>query len=805
MVSALANRELARSFDLERGPVFRATLLRVGRQEHVLLLNMHHIASDGWSMGILVRELSALYAAFVAGRPSPLPALPVQYGDFARQQRRSLDARALRALLDHWTKRLKGAPAMLDLPTDHPRGAHSTAAASFLPLSVPSPLIQSLGTLARRNNATLFMTLLAGFDLLLARWSGQSDISVGAPSAGRGHTELEGLIGFFVNSLVLRVRIDEDTSFRQLLSQVREVTLEAYAHQDIPFEKLVEELQPQRNLASTPLFQVMLTLQNAPLPPVRLPGLTLSRIETGTVAAKFDLMLAFAEIENGIKGGIEYKRELFEPATIERLGRHWQRVLELAVADPERPLASYALLSAQELAELESFNRTGRSFPQVACLHELIEAQVDRTPESPALVFEHTVWSFAELDRRANQLAWVLVEAGVGPGERVAIFAERSLELVLALVAVLKAGGAYVPLDPDNPLARITGMLEDARPRAVLVQPKLEGHPALDGAPCLSLAEATYAGAPIERPRGRASLDVPAYVIFTSGSTGRTKGAVNHHRGIVNRLLWIQEDLPLLASDRLLQKTPVSFDVSVGELFWPLLVGGQLVLAAPGGHRDSDYLLRIVGERQVSHIHFVPSMLAAFLESPDLGAFASVRRVLASGEALPAELVERFYRRVSNADLVNLYGPTEAAVEVTFWPCERGRERASIPIGRPVANTRLAVVDSRLRTVPLGVPGELLLGGEQVGAGYLHRPALSAEKFIPDAFGGARGARVYRTGDLVRWLPGGEVEYLGRIDFQVKVRGFRIELGEIESCLLAEPWVQNAAVVARREADGDTR
>ncbi|HEX4955437.1 MAG TPA: amino acid adenylation domain-containing protein [Thermoanaerobaculia bacterium] len=818
---ALAAREAARPFDVERGPVVRFLLLRLEPGDHVLSALMHHIASDGWSVGILVAEIAALY-----GGTRVLPPLPVQYLDYARWQRRTVTGERLAELVTFWRDALAGAPGHLDLPTDRPRPPVASPASAALAVRLPAERLAGLVPLERRSGATRFMTLLAAFDVVLSRWSGQRTVVVGTPIAGRRHTEVEGLIGFFVNTLALPVRVEEDGSFADLLRAVADSTLAAYAHQDLPFERLVEELQPRRSLATTPIFQVLLALQNTPVTAATLPGVTLSPFETGSLAAKFDLNLALSEVEEGLGGALEYRRELWDAATLERLLGHFERVLAGAAADPERPLAALSLLGEEEVAQLAAWNETARSYPEAAPLGELIERQVDRTPEAVALAFEDEQWSYAFLDGRANALARELVGEGVGPGVTVGVLAERSLELVLALVAVEKAGGAYVPLDPDYPEARLAGMIEDARPAVVLgkevplsSRPEPEARSAGEGGPSASLGAtsgpvvlAFGADSPTSPKRlaPRADLDTPAYVIFTSGSTGKPKGTVNSHRGIANRLLWMQETFHLGPGDRVLQKTPASFDVSVWEFFWPLMTGAKLVVAAPGGHRDPVYLLRTLAERQVTTLHFVPSMLAALLDASDLSGLASVRRVMASGEALPAELVARFHRRVSASELHNLYGPTEAAVDVTWWPCARGDGRPSVPIGRPVANTRLHVVDRRLRPTPLGVPGELLLAGVQVGGGYLGRAALTAEKFLPDGFpGGEAGARVYRTGDLARLRPagsgwsGGEVEFLGRIDFQVKVRGLRIELGEIEATLAEQPAVRAAAVLARPDAGGE--
>ncbi len=862
---AQALAEARRPFDLERGPLIAVRLIRLAPDHHLLVVNLHHIVSDGWSTGVFVRELAALYRAHREGVPAALPELAVQYGDFAVWQNRQLESEAVARQIAAWRETLAGAPEVLDLPTDRPRPAVLSLAGASQRIALGPEVAARLAAFAREAGATPFMVLATAFDALLLRWSGQSDVVLGTPIAGRRALETEPLIGFFINTLLVRAKLDGDPSFGAALGRVAEVTKAAYERQDVPFERLVEELVPRRDLARNALFQVLLVLQNAPVSRFELPGLAVEPLPLGTGSAKFDLTLALAETEAGLAGEIEYRTDLFDATTIRRLAGHFERLLAAGLATPGERLSALPLLSAAESHQILEGNDTARSYPGVRPVHELIEAAGDASPEAVAVSSEEEWLSYRELDRRANRLARRLVAEGVGPGVPVGLLAERSVELVVALVAIWKAGGAYVPLDPDNPAQRLAGMVEDAKLPVVLYQPRQAGHPLLAelGGPSAALGatagalaleirlssrpepEARSAGGEAEGslPHGagegeiprlracgpalgmtigghsalpaggdpspkrlapRAGLDSPAYVIFTSGSTGKPKVAANDHRGIVNRILWIQELLRLGPEERLLQKTPASFDVSLGELIWPLTVGAQLVMATPGGHKDPLYLLRTIGERQITNVHFVPSMLGAFLEVASPEACRSLKRVLASGEALTVEATERCFERI-HAELWNLYGPTEAAVEVSFWHCRPGDPRAAIPIGRPVANTALHVVDRHLRPQPIGVPGELLLGGVQVGRGYLGRPGLTAERFIPDAWSPTPGARLYRTGDLVRRRVEGEIDFLGRIDFQVKVRGFRIELGEIEAGLLADSRVREAVVVARPGAGGDSR
>ncbi|MEA2604526.1 MAG: hypothetical protein QOF89_5518, partial [Acidobacteriota bacterium] len=813
----LAAVQTRRPFDLARGPLLRAVLLRLAGpedpqgSEHVLLLSLHHIVTDGWSMGVLMREVAALYGAFSAGLPSPLPELPVQYADYATWQRDWLAGEVLAAQIAYWRDALAGVPPLLDLPTDRPRppvqtfrGAHRT---TFFPPELAEPVRQ----LGRSRGLTTFMVLLAALQTLLHRNSGQGVVAVGSPTANRGRVELEGLIGFFANTLVLAADLTDDPGFCDLLARVREVALGAYAHQDLPFEKLVEELAPERNLAHSPLFQVLFVFQGAAAPasaPQATGSLALSPLEADAGTAKFDLNLEMSERGRGFAVTLEYNTDLFETATAARLLRGFETLLAGAVADPARPLSTLPLLSrTQEHQLTHEWNDSSAGFPGDTCLYRWFAAQADRTPGAVAVAFEGETLTYGELDARAGRLARRLRGLGVGPEVRVGICVERSLEMMVGLLGILAAGGAYVPLDPSYPADRLAFMLADSQQGlelpVLLTQARLLDTLPAHGARviCLDLPLPEGLDADLLADLWPSNL---AYVIYTSGSTGRPKGTMNSHRGIVNRLLWMQEEYGLTADDRVLQKTPISFDVSVWELFWPLMVGARLVIARPGGHQDGAYLAGLIAEQGITTLHFVPSMLQVFLDSPGLDRCASLRRVIASGEALPADLVSRFFAQLggSGAGLYNLYGPTEAAVDVTVWTCERYGRRASVPIGRPIANTRIHLLDRHLATTPLGVPGELHIGGVQVGRGYLNRPELTAESFIPDPFAGVPGARLYKTGDLARHLPDGAVEFLGRLDHQVKIRGFRIELGEIEAALAAHPDVREAVVVARERAAG---
>ena len=795
-------------FDLEKGPLLRSCVFRCADDEHLLLLEIHHIVSDGWSMGVLVNEIGALYPAFLAGSPSPLPELPVQYPDFAVWQRRRLSGAFLEAELGWWRGRLAGMSPVLELPADHPRQAVRSTRGAVRTFLLEPAALSELQALSRRHEATLFMTLLAGFLAVLQRYTGEDDLAVATPIAGRMRPELGPLIGFFVNTLVLRTDLGGNPSFSDLLTRVRETTLSSYAHQELPFERLVEELAPERDLSRPPLVQVMFTLENTPEGTLEHPGIRIIPEATGLGGAKFELTCTFREIGEGLFGLLEYGRELFEASTMVRLGGHLVRLLSGVLAEPQRPLAEIALLAPGERHQLlAEWNDTAVGYPRGHTLHELVAAQADRTPGAVAAVDENEQVTYRELVDRARQLAGHLAGLGVRPDGRVGVLLERSLAMITGLLGVLEAGAAYVPLDPTLPEERLATLAENAGLSAVVTQDRFSALLPVGGPPVVLLDAGggrAWRADGSDRP-GRAMGESLAYVLYTSGSTGTPKGVMIPHEGIVNRLRWMQEAYGLTAGDRVLQKTPFGFDVSVWEFFWPLLTGARLVFAEPEGHKDPRYLADLIAREKITTVHFVPSMLEVFLETPGLEALASLRRVVASGEALPPQLVRRFFSRLPQAGLHNLYGPTEASVDVSFWPCVPEPPGDLVPIGRPIANHQLHVVDRSLAPQPVGVPGELLLGGPGLARGYLGRPDLTAAVFIPDPFGEGAGGRLYRTGDLVRRLADGTVHYLGRLDHQVKIRGFRIELGEIEAALTRLPGVREAVVLVREDEPGDKR
>jgi amino acid adenylation domain-containing protein len=823
-LAAAVARAAAEPFDLAGLQVpARARLLRVSAGVHVLVVVIHHIATDAGSAGIFARDLSLAYAARREGRPVRWEPLAIQHAHYALWQRELLgDPGDPGSLLSQqvawWRQALAGAPAELALPVDHPRPATPGYRGHASALDLPAGVHQQLAGLARDQGVTLFMVIQAALAVLLAKLGAGDDITVGTPMAGRTDESLDGVIGFFVNTLVLRTRLAGRDGFPAVLAGVREFWLGALEHQDLPFERLVDDLAPDRSLARHPLFQVMLVVQGAAPAPVILPGVRTARIGAGTAAARFDLTVSLSETVDasgqpaGLRGTVLAAADLFDEPTARAIAARLARVLATVAADPAVSLRAIDVVGADERARVvRDWNDTAAPVP-AGTLAELFAAQVARTPDAAAVSHGDEHASYAELDARAARLARVLAAHGAGPESVVAVMMDRSVELMVALLAVLKAGAAYLPLDSEYPQARIELMLADAAPRCVLTTRALAAALGTTaGAPVLvtggpDLAAELAAASPGDPPAVALSPASPAYVIYTSGSTGTPKGVLVPHAGIVNRLAWMQAEYGLRPADRVLQKTPVSFDVSVWELFWPLLEGALLVMARPGGHRDPGYLSALVARAGITTIHFVPSMLEAFTERADPRECRGLRRVICSGEALPGWLAARFAARFGTG-LHNLYGPTEASVDVTAWACDGSG--GVQPIGRPVFNTRAFVLDEWLRPVPAGVTGELYLAGVQLARGYRGRPALTGERFVACPYGqagaGRAGERMYRTGDLARWRGDGVLVFAGRADDQVKVRGFRIEPGEVEAVLASCPGVAQAAVAVREDAPGGKR
>ena len=798
----------AEPFDLSTGPLARLTLIRVAPAEHILALVVHHIVADGLSVQRLVHELGARYAAAVHGTALQLPALPVQYADYSVWQRQWLaqgDAQGgLRERqLRYWRAQLGAAGEPLRLPSDFPRQAVMRYRAGQHEFLLPDCLSAALRRASDNTGATLFMRLLAAFQVLLYRYAGQSDLRVGVPVANRGPAQIGDVVGFFVNTLVLRAVLDGRMPLAQAVQQAATATLEGQAHQDLPFEQVVEALRPERSLSYNPLFQVLFNhLQEDYRPLAESFGLTVSRQPFAADSAPFELVLDTREQADGrLRARLTYAKALFAPATIKRMAAHYVRVLTALAERPQQAVGEIELLSEAEKKQLEQWGVNSTRYPDTEPVHNLIERRVETDPTATALIFNDEHLSYAELNTRANRLAHRLIGLGVKPEVKVGIAVERSIEMVVGLLAILKAGGAYVPLDPEYPPARLAYMIEDSGIELLLTQSRLKRALPLTNTLQVLELDTLDLGAESEHdPRVAVHGENLVYVIYTSGSTGKPKGAANRHRALYNRLQWGQDSYPLDSSDTVLQKTPFSFDVSLWEFFWPLTAGARLALAGPGDHRDPARLVERITTHDVTTVHFVPSMLRAFLGHEGIEACTGLRRVICSGEALSIDVQQAVFKRLPQVALYNFYGPTEAAIEVAHWTC-CDTNRNAVPIGRPISGMQTWVLDGELQPVPQGVVGELYLGGVGLARGYWQRPDLSAERFVADPLD-RQGGRLYRTGDWVRWNADGQLEYLGRIDHQVKIRGFRIELGEVEAQLLAQPEIKAAVAVAKESPNG---
>ncbi|WP_442937952.1 amino acid adenylation domain-containing protein [Nostoc sp.] len=815
----LARQQAIEPFDLANQALVRATLLVLSETEHILLVCMHHVVSDGWSMGVFLQELAALYNAYSQAQPSPLTPLPIQYADFALWQRQWLQGGVLQSQLNYWQQQLKDAPALLSLPTDRPRPAIQTFAGAHQEFALSQQLTQGLIQLSQKQGCTLFMTLLAAYDTLLYRYTGTEDILVGSPIANRDRSEIEGLIGFFVNTLVMRTNLAGNPSFSELLGRVREMAMEAYTYQNLPFEMLVEALQPQRDLSHTPLFQVMFALQNMPLSGVELAGLSVTPLMPESTTAKFDLNLFMQNTATGLVGVWEYNTDLFDASTIERMTGHFVILLEGIIANPEQQISQLPLLTEVEQHQLlVEWNDTQVDYPQDLCIYQLFEEQVQRTPDAVAVIFENQQLTYYQLNCRANQLANYLQSLGVSADVLVGICVERSIEMVVGLLGILKAGGAYVPLDPDYPQQRLSFILDDAALPVLLTQQSL-----LESLPehtaqvvCLDSDRQLIEQHSRENPLTGSKPENLAYVIYTSGSTGQPKGVQVSHNCVVNFLASMSHCPGLTDSDTFCAVTTISFDIAALELYLPLVVGAKVVVVGREVARDGARLLLKLQHSSTTVMQATPAtwqmLVASGLSTQLLG-----MKILCGGEALPPQLAHQLLE--TGAQVWNLYGPTET----TIWSsiCQLRNESTQLevrtaiasgaalcaiaPIGRPIANTQFYILDSHLQPVPVGVAGELHIGGLGLAKGYLNRPQLTQEKFISNPFSTDSHSRLYKTGDLARYLTDGTIEYLGRIDNQVKIRGFRIELGEIEAVLSQHEDVQASCVIAREDTPGDKR
>ncbi|HWH90152.1 MAG TPA: non-ribosomal peptide synthetase [Pseudomonas sp.] len=795
----ICEEEARTRFDLEKGPLLSVTLVRLDDEEHQLLVTMHHIIADGWSLNILLDEFSRLYAAATQGATATLAALRVQYADYGSWQRQWLAQGEGERQLAYWKAQLGEEHPTLELATDHPRSARQTHCAARHSVRLSSQLSAAIRRTAQAHEATPFMLLLAAFQSLLHRYSGQRDIRIGVPNANRPRLETQGLIGFFINTQVLRAQIDARQPFAELLSQTRQAALDAQANQDLPFEQLLEAFPQAREQG---LFQVMFNHQQRDLSALkRLPGLLAEELPWHSREAKFDLQLHSEEDRNGrLTLSFDYASELFNATTIERLAEHFHNLLAEICERPQQPIGDLRLLTASEQQQQSAWS-VAPCTPAPQWLPELLNEQLRKTPQRTALVWDGGSLDFAELHAQSNRLAHYLRDKGVGPDVCVAIAAERSPQLLIGLLAIIKAGGAYVPLDPDYPAERLAYMLSDSGVELLLTQTGLlERLPSSNDVSIIAMDALHLEKWPSQAPGLQLHGDNLAYVIYTSGSTGQPKGVGNTHAAVAERLQWMQTSYGLDETDVLMQKAPISFDVSVWECFWPLITGARLLIAAPGEHRDPHRIAQLVQDYGVTTLHFVPPLLALFIDEPLSADCTSLRRVFSGGEALPAELRNRVLAQLPTVQLHNRYGPTETAINVTHWHCSPDDGERS-PIGRPLGNVICRILDADLNPLPAGVPGELCIGGIGLARGYLGRPALTAERFVADPLG-EQGARLYRTGDRARWSAEGVIEYLGRLDQQVKLRGFRVEPEEIQARLLAQGGVAQAVVSVRDTAAG---
>lgn len=813
----LATVEVERPFNLATGPMLRVSLLRMDEEEFILLLNMHHIASDGWSLEVFQRELSTLYSAFLRHQPSPLAELPVQYADYAAWQHEMLESEATQEMVDYWSQQLADLQP-LELPTDRVRPPEQSYRGAIEALELSRELTQALKALGRREKASTFMLLLAAFQVLLARYSGHNDIAVGTPIANRTQVELEDLIGYFVNPLVIRTSLKGNPTFRELLKRVRNVCLDAYAHQNLPFEKVLEALQPERDLSRSPLYQVVFTLRNMQPESEMLQDITFKPFFADYNVTKFDLTLVVEDRDEGFKCVVDYSIDLFDAATIRQMLRHFQNLLESIVAEPQQHIAALPLLDPAERQQLlVDWNATTQPWPLEQCTHELISAQAARTPNAIALACNELSLTYGELERRSNQLAHYLRQQGVGLEKLVGLALERSVEMVIAILAVHKAGGAYVPLDPNYPAERLAYMLNDCHVEVLItMQTLLEQLPEEAGRTvlCLDRDWELIARQSSASPANRVNMRNLAVVIYTSGSTGRAKGVQIDHLGMLNHLFLKNEDLGLRADDIMAQTASHSFVISIWQFLSPLVRGAQVQIFQDEVTHDTAQLLQEMGERRVSIVQIVPSLLNIMLDESDEADNAAqasphLRYMIATGEALPTHLCASWLKRYPHIPMVNSFGSTECSDDVahiTFHDiAEVPLNRPSAPIGHALGNMRVYVLDAHLEPVPVGVPGDLYIGGIGLSRGYLDRPDMTADRFIPDLFSNEPGARLYRMGDRARYLPDGNLEYLGRVDHLVKLRGFRIELGEIESVLRSHPSMHDALAQVREDTPGSKR
>jgi amino acid adenylation domain-containing protein len=807
-VKQIAAESAKQPFNLAKGLLVRATLLRLNQEEHVLLVTMHHIITDGWSCDVFLRELSTLYAAFSKNQPSPLSELPIQYADFSIWQRDRIQGEFLATQLNYWKQQLQGELPVLQLPTDRPRPNLTTFTGAKQYFAFSASLTNALKQLSQREDATLFMSLLAAFNILLYRYTDQEDILIGSPIANRNRAELEGMLGLFVNTLVLRNNLSGNPSFRQLLHRVREVTLDAYAHQDLPFEMLVEELQPERDLSRNPLYEVMFVLQNTPGSVEEASDLTLRTLEFDSGTAQLDIFLSMSESEERLTGCLEYNTDIFDSTTISQFINNFQTLLENIIANPEQHLSELSLLNASEQEELFKLNQTRADYSQDISLHQLFEQQVELTPLSVALISDSEKITYLQLNHRVNQLAHYLNKQGVTKETLVALCLERDLDMVVGILAILKAGGAYIPLDPSYPVERLNFMLSDSQALLLISKQEILEKLSLSAAKavCLDIHKEEIAQESLENPIHISAWDHLAYIIYTSGSTGTPKGVLGTHSGTVNGLHWLWKTYPFSEGEVCCQKTAISFVDSVWEIFAPLLRGTPTVIISNATILDPQLFIKTLAHHQVTRIILVPSLLRLFLDNYSnlTKKLSQLKLWITSGEALSVKLVQTFRDLMPFAKLINLYGSSEVSANATYYDTSLLPDQANaVLIGRPIDNTQVYVLNRDLQPTPVGVVGELYIGGDGLANGYLHRPELTQERFIDNPL--IPGNKLYKTGDLVRYLKDGNLEYLGRHDEQVKIRGFRVELDEIATAIAQHPDVQESVVIASNDAQENQR
>jgi amino acid adenylation domain-containing protein len=808
-VKQFAAESVKKPFNLAKGLLVRANLLRLSPEEHVLLVTMHHIITDGWSCGVFLQELSTLYAAFSTNQPSPLPELPIQYADFTVWQRSHIRGEFLATQLNYWRQQLQGELPVLQLPTDCPRPNVSSFTGAKQYFTFSTTLTNTLKQLSRQADTTLFMSLLAAFNILLYRYTDQEDILIGSPIANRNRAELEGMLGLFVNTLVLRNNLSGNPSFNEFLHRVREVTLDAYAHQDLPFEIVVEELQPERDLSRNPLYEVMFVLQNTPTSVQEVSGLTLRTLEFDSGTAQLDIFLSMSESEEGLLGCLEYNTDIFGSGTIAQFIKNFQTLLENIVSNPEQHLSELSLLTATEQEQLLfKFNQTRVDYSQDVSLHQLFEQQVKLTPESIALISESEEITYRQLNHKVNQLVHYLQKLGVKKGTIVALCLERSIDMVVGILAILKVSGAYIPLDPSYPVERLNFMLSDSQASLLITKHDILEKLSLSPAKtvCLDIDKEEIARESSENPINISSSNNLAYIIYTSGSTGTPKGVLSIHRGTVNGLHWLWRTYPFTPGEVCCQKTAISFVDSVWEIFAPLLRGVPTVIISNVRVLDPQLFIESLVHHKVTRIILVPSLLRLILDNYShlINRLSQVKLWITSGEALSVKLVQKFRELMPFAKLINLYGSSEVSANATHYDTSLLPNQAhSVPIGRPIDNTQIYVLSRDLQPTPIGVIGELYLGGDGLAKGYLHRSELTQARFIDNPF--VSKNKLYKTGDLVRYLQDGNLEYLGRYDEQVKIRGFRVELGEIAATISQHPDVQESVVIASNNAPENQR